>query len=192
MDIRILPLPGAENILITSALPYVNNITHLGNIIGVSWYVSLHFFHAHVLTDFVVCRCIRSLLPSSRPTDSLHPEYGTATATKALSEGIDPATLCSKYHTHAIHKEIYNWFRIEFDYFGRTPTSERIEIVQDVFTKLWNEGFIEERETTQAFCPVWRHSSFLADRFVEGECSLCHYLGARGDQVGASILKMEI
>lgn len=44
MDIRILPLPGAENILITSALPYVNNIPHLGNIIGVSWYVSPHFF----------------------------------------------------------------------------------------------------------------------------------------------------
>ena len=29
-----LPRPGEKNILITSALPYVNNVPHLGNIIG--------------------------------------------------------------------------------------------------------------------------------------------------------------
>ena len=29
-----LPLEGEKNILITSALPYVNNVPHLGNIIG--------------------------------------------------------------------------------------------------------------------------------------------------------------
>ena len=28
------PIPGRRNILITSALPYVNNVPHLGNIIG--------------------------------------------------------------------------------------------------------------------------------------------------------------
>lgn len=30
----VLPEPGKRNILITSALPYVNNVPHLGNIIG--------------------------------------------------------------------------------------------------------------------------------------------------------------
>ncbi|KAK3899506.1 tRNA synthetases class I (M)-domain-containing protein [Staphylotrichum tortipilum] len=108
-------------------------------------------------------------------------EYGTATETKALAEGVDPATLCAKYH--AIHKEIYDWFRIDFDVFGRTPTPEHTSIVQDVFTRLWNNGFVEQRETTQAYCPT--HSSFLADRYVEGECSLCHDKGARGDQCDA-------
>jgi methionyl-tRNA synthetase len=106
-------------------------------------------------------------------------QYGTATETKALSEGVDPATLCAKYH--AIHKDIYDWFRIDFDVFGRTPTDEHTQIVQDIFTRLWKNGFIEQRETTQAYCPT--HDSFLADRYVEGECSLCHDKGARGDQV---------
>ena len=106
-------------------------------------------------------------------------EYGTATETKALSEGVDPATLCAKYH--AIHKEIYDWFRIDFDVFGRTPTPEHTEIVQSIFAGLWKNGYIEERETTQAYCPT--HNSFLADRYVEGECSICHDKGARGDQV---------
>ncbi|KAK4044674.1 tRNA synthetases class I (M)-domain-containing protein [Parachaetomium inaequale] len=108
-------------------------------------------------------------------------QYGTATETKALSEGVDPATLCAKYH--AIHKDIYDWFRINFDVFGRTPTDEHTAIVQDIFTRLWKNGFIEQRETTQAYCPT--HLSFLADRYVEGECSLCHDKGARGDQCDA-------
>ncbi|KAK3694246.1 methionyl-tRNA synthetase-like protein [Podospora appendiculata] len=163
----VLPSPGKENILITSALPYVNNVPHLGNIIGsvLSADVFARFCRARGLTTLYVCGS---------------DEYGTATETKALSEGVDPATLCAKYHK--IHKEIYDWFRIEFDVFGRTPTSEHTEITQDIFTKLWNNGYIEERETKQAFCPVPEHSSFLADRFVEGECSICHDLGARGDQ----------
>jgi len=164
----ILPQPGKENILITSALPYVNNVPHLGNIIGsvLSADVFARFCRARGLPTIYVCGS---------------DQYGTATETKALSEGVDPATLCAKYH--AIHKDIYDWFRLDFDIFGRTPTDEHTAIVQDIFTRLWNNGFIEQRETTQAYCPT--HSSFLADRYVEGECSICHDKGARGDQCDA-------
>ncbi|KAG7290746.1 hypothetical protein NEMBOFW57_000749 [Staphylotrichum longicolle] len=163
-----LPSPGKENILITSALPYVNNVPHLGNIIGsvLSADVFARFCRARGLPTIYVCGS---------------DQYGTATETKALSEGVDPATLCAKYH--AIHKDIYDWFRIDFDVFGRTPTPEHTSIVQDIFTRLWNNGFIEQRETTQAYCPT--HDSFLADRYVEGECSICHDKGARGDQCDA-------
>lgn len=63
------------------------------------------------------------------------------TTKKAGLEGVDPATLCAKYH--AIHKEIYDWFRIDFEYFGQTSTTEHTEIVQDIFTELWNKEFIE-------------------------------------------------
>ncbi|EGS20831.1 methionyl-tRNA synthetase-like protein [Thermochaetoides thermophila DSM 1495] len=163
-----LPQPGKDNILITSALPYVNNVPHLGNIIGsvLSADVFARFCRARNLPTIFICGS---------------DEYGTATETKALSEGVDPATLCAKYH--AIHKEIYDWFRIDFDIFGRTPTPEHTEIVQSIFAGLWKNGYIEERETTQAYCPT--HDSFLADRYVEGECSICHDKGARGDQCDA-------
>ncbi|KAK4137201.1 methionyl-tRNA synthetase [Trichocladium antarcticum] len=163
-----LPVPGKENILVTSALPYVNNVPHLGNIIGsvLSADVFARFCRARGLPTIYVCGS---------------DQYGTATETKALSEGVDPATLCAKYH--AIHKDIYDWFRIDFDVFGRTPTDEHTAIVQSMFARLWDNGFIEQRETTQAYCPT--HSSFLADRYVEGECSICHDKGARGDQCDA-------
>lgn len=107
-------------------------------------------------------------------------EYGTATETKALEEGLTPQDLCAKYHK--IHREIYDWFRLDFDIFGRTPTTHHTAIVQEIFKGLWDHGYIEERETSQPFCPVETHRSFLADRFVEGECSICHAAGARGDQ----------
>ncbi|KAI1204234.1 methionyl-tRNA synthetase [Annulohypoxylon truncatum] len=164
----LLPQPGKQNILITSALPYANNVPHLGNIIGsvLSADVFARFSRARGFPTLYICG-----------TD----EYGTATETQALAEGVDPATLCTKYN--AIHRDIYAWFKIDFDIFGRTPTPQHTEIVQQMFTRLWENGFIEERETEQAYCPA--HNSFLADRFVEGECSLCHAAGARGDQCDA-------
>ncbi|GAD92485.1 methionyl-tRNA synthetase [Paecilomyces variotii No. 5] len=163
----ILPVEGKRNILITSALPYVNNVPHLGNVVG-------SVLPADTFARFCKARGFQTLFICGSD------EYGTATETKALEEGVEPAELCAKYH--AIHKGIYDWFRINFDIFGRTPTPQQTQIVQDVFRGLWKNGYIEEQETTQPFCPVPTHSKFLADRFVEGECSICHDLGARGDQ----------
>ncbi|OBT64293.1 hypothetical protein VE03_06758 [Pseudogymnoascus sp. 23342-1-I1] len=161
----ILPVPGERNKLILPALPYSNATPHLGNLIGstLSADTAARFFRARGLPTLYVCG-----------TD----QYGTASETKAFEEGVDPATLCAKYHK--IHKEIYDWFRIDFDIFGQTPTPQHTQIVQDIFRKLWANGFIEERMTVQPYCQV--HSGFLADRFVEGECSLCHAPDARGDQ----------
>ncbi|KAJ8120102.1 hypothetical protein ONZ43_g3104 [Nemania bipapillata] len=96
----------------------------------------------------------------------------------ALEEKTTPFELCSKYHE--IHKRIYADFSISFDVYGRTSTEQHTEIVQNMFTKLWENGFIEERSSIQPYCPT--HQSFLADRFVEGICSICGYHDARGDQ----------
>jgi methionyl-tRNA synthetase len=87
----------------------------------------------------------------------LQDEYGTTTEAKALEEGVSPAELCAKYH--AIHSDIYKWFKIQFDIFGRTPTPQQTEIVQDMFKKLWDNGFISEQETVQPFCPTEGHQA---------------------------------
>ncbi|TKA50472.1 putative methionine--tRNA ligase, cytoplasmic [Cryomyces minteri] len=161
----ILPVQGKKNILITSALPYVNNVPHLGNIIG-------SVLSADVFARYCKTRGLPTLFVCG--TD----EYGTATETKAIEEGCTPQELCDKYH--ALHAEVYKWFSIDFDIFGRTPTHQQTDIAQDIFTKLYKNGYLEERTTVQPYCE--KHSSFLADRFVEGECPLCGYVDARGDQ----------
>ncbi len=154
-----------HKILVTSALPYVNNIPHMGNIIGC------------VLSADVFARYNRS--QGNRVlyvcgTD----EHGTATETKALEEGLSPQQICDKYH--AIHKEVYEWFNISFDIFGRTSLENHHRITQDLFYDVKNNGYLIEKEVEQSYCE--QDKKFLADRFVEGECPHCHYPDARGDQ----------
>lgn len=161
----ILPEKGKNNILITSALPYVNNVPHLGNVVG-------SVLSADVFSRFSKLR--------DRPTLFIcgTDEYGTATETKALETGQTPQELCTEFHKK--HKDVYDWFEIAFDYFGRTTTDKQTEIAQAIFLKLHENGFLEERTTTQPYCE--KHESFLADRFVEGTCPKCQYDDARGDQ----------
>jgi methionyl-tRNA synthetase len=150
--------------LITSALPYVNNVPHLGNLIQV--------LSADAFARF--CRL--------RGYDTLYlcgtDEYGTATETKAAEEGVSPQELCDRYY--AIHADIYRWFNINFDKFGRTTTPIQTEIVQDIFKKLDAHGFIVEHTIEQLHCD--HCDRFLADRYVRGTCPHCGSPDARGDQ----------
>jgi len=150
--------------LITSALPYVNNVPHLGNLIQV--------LSADVFARF--CRL--------RGYDTLYicgtDEYGTATETKALEEGVSPRELCDRFH--AIHRDIYSWFGIAFDKFGRTSAPEQTEITQSIFLDLDRNGYITEQTLEQLYCD--HCGRFLADRYVKGTCPACGYVGARGDQ----------
>lgn len=150
--------------LITSALPYVNNVPHLGNLIQVlSADVFARFCRSSGYDTMYVCG-----------TD----EYGTATETKALEEKKTPRQLCDYYHN--IHKEIYEWFDIAFDNFGRTSTPQQTEIVQQMFLDLDKNGFIKENTIEQLYCE--KCGRFLADRYVLGTCPHCGYEDARGDQ----------
>jgi len=105
-------------------------------------------------------------------------EFGTATETKALEEGVSPKELCDKYAK--IHAEIYEWFEIGFDIFGRTSTKQQEEITQDIFRKLYKNGYTIQRTSRQPYCE--KHKAFLADRYIEGTCPKCGYEDARGDQ----------
>ncbi len=151
--------------LITSALPYVNNVPHLGNIIGC-------VLSADAYARFCRKRGYETLYVCG--TD----EYGTATETRAREEGLTPRQVCDKYHE--IHAEIYRDFNISFDVFGRTSTSEQTEIAQSIFNDLDANGLIAEQVTERTYCG--QCSMFLADRYVEGTCPFCGYEDARGDQ----------
>ncbi|KAI6244062.1 Methionine--tRNA ligase, cytoplasmic [Aphelenchoides fujianensis] len=160
-----LPEAGKRNILITSALPYVNNVPHLGNIIGC-------VLSGDVFARFCRIRGYQCLHVSG--TD----EYGTATEMKALKEGTTPEAICAKFYE--LHKGIYEWFNIDFDHFGRTSTENQTEICQDIFMKLHENGFTSTASTPQLHCPTC--DKFLADRFVFGTCPHCGFEDARGDQ----------
>ncbi|KAM3134227.1 hypothetical protein pb186bvf_013647 [Paramecium bursaria] len=156
--------PKRKNILITSALPYVNNVPHLGNIIGC-------VLSADAYARYSRLRGYNTLYVCG--TD----EYGTATEVKAIQEGMTPQQICDKFH--AIHKQCYEWFDIDFDYFGRTSTPIHTEITQDIFNHL-HPKFTTLKTKEQTFCESCQR--FLSDRYVTGICPSCAFEDARGDQ----------
>ncbi|NWU18324.1 SYMC protein, partial [Cephalopterus ornatus] len=160
-----LPVEGERNVLITSALPYVNNVPHLGNIIGcvLSADTFARYCRGRGWNTLFVCG-----------TD----EYGTATETRALQEGLSPRELCDRYHQ--VHADVYAWFQISFDYFGRTTTPQQTRIAQDIFQRLQERGFVLQDTLEQLRCGAC--GRYLADRFVEGTCPSCGFAEARGDQ----------
>ncbi|KAL9275036.1 Methionine--tRNA ligase, cytoplasmic-like protein [Drosera capensis] len=129
-----LPIQGKRNILITSAFPYVNNVPHLGNVIGcvLSADVFAKYFRLRGYNAINICG-----------TD----EYGTATETKALEEKSTPQQICYKYHE--IHREVYEWFNIGFDKFGRTSTPQQTEVCQAIFKKLSENNWLSENTMQQ-------------------------------------------
>lgn len=150
--------------LITSALPYVNNTPHLGNLIQI--------LSADVFARY--CRYAGYETFYACGTD----EYGTASETRALKEGITPRQLCDRYF--ALHRDIYAWFGVQFDHFGRTSQPKHTEITQEIFRVLDEKGLIHARDDEQLYCNKCQR--FLADRFVYGTCPHCNYGQARGDQ----------
>lgn len=154
-----------SRILITSALPYVNNVPHLGNLIGSTLSADVYARYERLIGNEVMFVC---------GTD----EYGTATETKAVQEGKTCQEICDFYHE--IHQQVYHWFNISFNVFGRTSTLEHTELVQTIYRQISANGYFEQKETSQMYC--LKCERFLSDRFVEGTCPHCSYFDARGDQ----------
>jgi methionyl-tRNA synthetase len=90
---------------------------------------------------------------------------------QALEEKLTCQEICDKYH--AIHADIYRWFNISFDKFGRTSTQQQTDISQSIFRTLLERSLLEERETEQLYSVGL--DKFLADRYVVGTCPKCGY-----------------
>ncbi|MGW0365692.1 methionine--tRNA ligase [Streptomyces sp. NPDC002990] len=151
--------------LITSALPYINGIKHLGNMVG------------SMLPADVYSRYLRQ-----RGHDVLYicatDEHGTPAELAAKEAGLSVAEFCAQ--AHDAQKAVYDGFALSFDYFGRSSSAQNVEITQHFARRLQANGFIEERAIRQVYSPV--DGRFLPDRYVEGTCPHCGYDKARGDQ----------
>lgn len=154
-----------SKILITSALPYVNGVPHLGHLVGCLLPSDVYARYMRMMGHEVLYVC---------GTD----EHGTPSEVGAAKEGMDVADYCLKYHNR--HKEAYDAFNLSFDYFGRTSSEQNREITYHIFEQLDKNGLIEEESIKQIFSID--DNRFLPDRYVTGTCPYCGYDKARGDQ----------
>ena len=152
-------------ILITSALPYINGVKHLGNLVG-------SMLPADVYARFCRSKGLETLFICA--TD----EHGTPAELAALEAGQDIAQYCREQH--AIQKEIGERFGLSWDYFGRSSSLENRELTQHFARVLWRRGHLEVRKTKQVYSHAEKR--FLPDRYVIGTCPYCGYDRARGDQ----------
>lgn len=152
-------------ILITSALPYINGIKHLGTLAG------------SMLPADVFARFQRAL---GRETLYLcaTDEHGTPTELAAAEAGMTPAAFCDEQHE--IQHRLGRAFGLSWDHFGRSSSAQNRRVTQMFAQTLWEQGFIEERVTQQVYSNADKR--FLPDRYVIGTCPHCGYEAARGDQ----------
>ena len=154
-----------SKILITSALPYINGVPHLGHMVGC------------LLPSDVYARFMRMMgheVLYIAGTD----EHGTTSEVGALKEGLSVEEYCDKYYNQ--HKATYKAFNLSFDCFGRTSSEQNKEITYHIFEQLDKNGYIEERTIKQVYSVD--DGRFLADRYITGTCPHCGYDKARGDQ----------
>lgn len=154
-----------SRILITSALPYINGIKHLGTLAG-------SMLPADVYARFQRSRGRETLYICA--TD----EHGTPTELAAAEAGLDPATFCAQQHQ--VQHDLGRKFGLSWDHFGRSSSPQNHRLTQQFAKELWENGFIEERVTQQVYSIADRR--FLPDRYVIGTCPHCAYPSARGDQ----------
>lgn len=154
-----------SRILITSALPYVNGIPHLGHMVGCLLPSDVYARYMRMLGNEVLYIC---------GTD----QHGTPSEVGAAAENMPVEEYCAKYHNR--HKNVYEKFNLSFDFFGCTSTPQNEELVNHIFNQLKKNGFIEEKTIKQVFSID--DNRFLPDRYITGTCPHCGYDKARGDQ----------
>ena len=151
--------------LITSALPYINGIKHLGNLVGSMLPADVYARYLRQHGEDVLYIC---------GTD----EHGTPAEIAAEAAGQGAQDYCAQMYQ--VQKDIYDRFGISFDYFGRSSAPSNHKLTQELFTAMQENGYIEEREIHQYYSHA--DNRFLPDRYVEGTCPSCGFSKARGDQ----------
>lgn len=152
-------------ILITSAIPYINGIKHLGNLVGSQLPADLYARFQRATGNEVMFLCA---------TD----EHGTPAELAAAKAGQPVEEFCAEMHE--VQADIAKGFGLSFDHFGRSSSPQNHALTQHFAGKLAEAGLIREVDDSQ----IYSHADgrFLPDRYVEGTCPNCGFEKARGDQ----------
>lgn len=151
--------------LVTAALPYANGGVHIGHLAGVYVPADIYVRYLRLKKRDVLFICGSD-------------EHGVPVTIRARKEGCTPKEVVDRYNK--IIKESFEEFGISFDFFGRTTSEIHRKTASDFFKKLYEKGEFIEQESEQYYDE--EAHTFLADRYIVGECPHCHAEGAYGDQ----------
>ena len=150
---------------VTSALPYANGPVHIGHLAGVYVTADIYVRYLRLKKEDVL------FIGGSD-------EHGVPITIRAKKEGITPQDVVDRYHK--IIKDSFEEFGISFDVYGRTTSEVHCETASEFFRTLYDKGEFVEKTSMQYYDE--EAHTFLADRYITGECPHCHAEGAYGDQ----------
>ncbi len=151
--------------LITSAIPYINGIKHLGNLVGSQLPADLYARYLRARGHEVLFLCA---------TD----EHGTPAELAAAKTGKPVADYCAEMY--AVQAGIAQGFHLSFDHFGRSSSPQNRVLTQHFAKRLAEQDLIREVTEKQMYSVA--DGRFLPDRYIEGTCPNCGFESARGDQ----------
>ncbi len=151
--------------LVTAALPYANGGVHIGHLAGVYVPADIYVRYLRLRKREVLFICGSD-------------EHGVPVTIRARKEGCTPQEVVDRYNK--VIKESFEGFGISFDFFGRTTSDVHRKTASDFFRTLYDKGEFLEKESEQYYDE--EAHTFLADRYITGECPHCHAEGAYGDQ----------
>ncbi|MDO4930083.1 MAG: methionine--tRNA ligase [Bacteroidales bacterium] len=151
--------------LVTAALPYANGGVHIGHLAGVYVPADIYVRYLRLRGREVLFICGSD-------------EHGVPVTIRARKEGCTPREIVDRYNR--IIKDSFEGFGITFDIFGRTTSETHYELASQFFRTLYDKGEFVEKENEQYYDE--EAHTFLADRYITGECPHCHAEGAFGDQ----------
>ena len=155
----------SERRFIGVAWPYANSPLHLGQIAGA-------YLPPDIFARYHRIKGNEVLMVSGSD------QHGTPITIKADQEGKKPSQIATQYHQQFL--DSWQKLGISFDLFTTTGTANHAEVAQNIFLTLLDKGHIYKATVSQPFCPHCQR--FLPDRYVEGTCPYCGFIGARGDQ----------
>ena len=151
--------------LVTAALPYANGGVHIGHLAGVYVPADIYVRYLRLKKKDVLFICGSD-------------EHGVPITLRAKKEGCTPQDVCDRFH--ALIKKSFADFGISFDIYSRTTSKIHAETASDFFRTLYDKGVFVEKESEQYYDEEAK--TFLADRYITGECPHCHFPKAYGDQ----------
>lgn len=151
--------------LVTAALPYANGGVHIGHLAGVYVPADIYVRYLRLKKKDVLFICGSD-------------EHGVPITLRAKKEGCTPQDVCDRFH--ALIKKSFADFGISFDIYSRTTSDMHAKTASDFFRTLYDKGVFVEKESEQYYDEEAK--TFLADRYITGECPHCHFPKAYGDQ----------